>query len=105
MDRLFVGVRYIRLNLESRNKFPLLEMGGALAYVRRLFWVGEGINNVEAENKFPLLDIVDGIWYGAMLCRRKTTQMQNQIGLGRGWKEGGKSWDWEIGCLLNFGGR
>lgn len=28
MARLFVGVRYIRLNLESRNKFPLLEMGG-----------------------------------------------------------------------------
>lgn len=71
-------------------------MGGWLVYVGRLFWVGEGINNTEAENKFPLLDTVDGIWYGAMLCQRKTTQRQNQIGVRRGWKEEGQSLDWEV---------
>lgn len=76
MIRLFVEVRYIRLNLESRNKFPLLEMGGGVVYVGCLFWVGEGINKMEAENKFPLLDIVDAIWYGALICRMKTTRMQ-----------------------------
>lgn len=78
--RLFVGVRYIRLNLESRNKFPLLEMGGGVAYVGRLFWVGQDVNNTEAENKSPLLDIVDCIWYGTMLCRRKTTEGKTRSG-------------------------
>lgn len=65
--------------------------------------MGQGINNAEAENKFPLLDIVDGIWYGTMQSRRKTTQRQNQIGLRRGWKEGGKSWVWEMEWPFSFG--
>lgn len=76
MVRLFVEVQYIRLNLEERNKFSLLEIGRGLADVGRLFWVGEGINKMEEENKFPLLDIVDGVWYGALVSRRKTTRMR-----------------------------
>lgn len=39
MVRLFVAVRCIRLNLESRNKFPLLEMGGGLAHFGCFGWL------------------------------------------------------------------
>lgn len=67
-----------------------------------MFGEGDGINNVEAENKFPLLDIVDGVWYDALLCRRKTSQRQNQTGLKRGRKEGGKSWNGRWAGLLYF---
>lgn len=42
--------------------------------------MAEGIKNTEAENKFPLLDIVDGVWCGALLCRRKTTQGKTRLG-------------------------